>query len=332
MASLLDGQTLTTFYGAPALKAYVEQPAVYITHLDQVRSVSTGAAIRVAYVDTGVDFYHPALQPWLDPGVDLVFGHTASELDGLSQAMASLLDQQSLSLLDGRFSFVLNQAMASLLDGGNSSEPFPNELGHGTLVAGIIHLVAPEARIVPIKAFDAYGNTTMSTIVEAVYTARDLGVDVLNLSFSLDGDSDIFRKALTDAKTSGMAIVASVGNEANGDSSYPSAYPSVIGVAASDFNDRLATFSNYGKSVSVVAPGSFVVSTVPGGKYAAAWGTSFSAPIVSGAIALVASQKPNGQSAGNMAINMADSIDGLNPGFENKLGRGRLNIQRALKK
>jgi thermitase len=138
--------------------------------------------------------------------------------------------------------------------------------------------------------------------------------------------------ALTDAKTTGMAIVASVGNDATSDSNYPAGYPSVIGVAATDFNDRLATFSNYGKSVSITAPGAYVVSTVPGGKYAAAWGTSFSAPIVSGAIALAVSLRPNGQAGGMMAVNMADAIDSLNPGFENKLGRGRLNIQRTLKK
>jgi subtilisin family serine protease len=332
MASLLDGQSLTTFYGTTVLNSYVHQPAVQITQLDGTRSLSTGAATRVAYIDTGVDFYHPALRPWLDPGVDLVYNRTASEFDGLSQAMASLLDQQMASLLDKRFLFVLNQAMASLLDGGGDSAAFPPALGHGTLVAGIIHLFAPESRIVPIKAFDAYGNTTMFTIVDAVYRARDLDVDVLNMSFSINSDSDVLQKAIADIRARGISTVASVGNDASdARDMYPSAYTGVIGVAATDFNDRIASFSNFGKSVSVSAPGAYVVSTVPGGKYAAAWGTSFSAPIVSGTIALLASGRAHAQADSAAAVTTADFIDNLNPGFENKLGKGRVNVGRALR-
>ena len=331
MASLPDGHTLTTFYGTVVLESYVNQPAVNITRLSQARHLGSGAAARVGYIDTGVDFYHPALRPWLDPGVDLVYGRTASELDGLDQMMATLLDQQMATLLDKRFLFVLNQAMASLLDGGNGGDVFPPQLGHGTLVAGIIHLFAPAARIVPIKAFDANGNTTMYTIIEAVYRARDLDVDVLNMSFSVGDDSVVFRKAVAEAQARGIVVVASVGNDAiEATNLYPAAFPQVVGVSATDFNDRLASFSNYGKSVSVTAPGAYVVSTAPGGRYAAAWGTSFSAPIVSGTIALLASGRGHGQADSAAALTTADSIDALNPGFERKLGKGRVNVLRAL--
>ncbi len=332
MASLLDGNTLTTFYGTTVLQSYIDQPAVGITQLNESRNLSTGAATRVAYIDTGVDFSHPALAPWLDPGVDLVFDRSASELDGLSQQMASLLDEQMASLLDKRFLFVLNQAMASLLDSGNEADGFPPVLGHGTLVAGIIHLFAPEARIVPIRAFDAYGNTTMFQIVEGVYRATALDADVINMSFSIDEDSDVLRRAIVDARSHGVVLVASAGNNASDSRNvYPAAYAQVIGVGATDFNDRIASFSNYGESVSIVAPGAYVVSTVPGGKYAAAWGTSFSAPIVSGAIALLASGRGHGQSDWTLTVATADFIDDLNPGYERKLGKGRVNVQKALK-
>ncbi len=330
--SLLDGHTLTTFFGTVVLKSYVDQPALALTRVNDVRSISTGAATRVAYIDTGVDFGHPALRPWLDPGVDLVFNRTASELDGLSEQGVSLLDEQGVSLLDKRFVFVLNTSMAAIL-GSGGPDHFPEALGHGTLVAGIIHLVAPEARIVPIKAFDAYGNTTMFTIVEAVYRARDLNADVLNMSFSINEDSAALQRALVDAQAAGIALVASAGNDSsNTRDLYPAAYGTVIGVAATDFNDRLASFSNFGKSVSVAAPGAYVVSTVVGGRYAAAWGTSFSAPMVSGTIALLASQRGWGHSDSAFVLNTADFIDNLNPGFESQLGKGRINVRRALKR
>jgi subtilisin family serine protease len=332
MASLLDGQTLTTFYGTTVLQSYVNQPAVTITHLSDVRNISTGAGTHIAYIDTGVDFTHPALAPWLDPGVDVLNNSSASELDGLSQQMASLLDQQMASLLDQRFTFLLDQAMASLLDSDNSSGVLPPDFGHGTLVAGVLHLAAPGARIVPIKAFNPWGNTTLFAITQGIYQATQMRVDVLNMSFSTTQDSPAFRKAIQDAHAAGLAIVASIGNDAAGTVTYyPASYPNVIGVAATDFSDRLAGFSNYGSGVSLDAPGAFVVSTVPGGKYAAAWGTSFSAPLVSGEIALLASSRSQGNSDSQHVINTADSIDSLNPGFAGMLGKGRINALQAMK-
>jgi subtilisin family serine protease len=222
--------------------------------------------------------------------------------------------------------------MASLLDGGNDNGSFPPEFGHGTLVAGVLHVVAPNARLVPIKAFDAYGNSSMFTIIEGVYRARDLDVDVLNMSFSTSQDSVTLRKAIADAEASGIAIAASVGNEGSLITSiYPASDARVVGVGATDFANHIASFSNYGAPVSVMATGAFVVSTAPGGKYAAAWGTSFSAPIVSGTLALLASAGGYGHSDTSQVVNTADNIDGFNPGFTGKLGRGQLNAQRALK-
>src|SRR5215471_1556712 len=192
IASQIDGQTMTTFYGSTVLQAYVNQRAVAITHVSDVRNMSTGAGTRIAYIDTGVDFHHPALAPWLDAGVSVLNSTSVSELDALSQEMASLLDQQMSSLLDNRLVFVLDQVMAFLLNGGTqnsqtsqNSGNFPPDFGHGTLVAGVLHLVAPQARIVPIKAFDPAGNTTMFALTQAVYQAIQMRVDVLNMSFSM---------------------------------------------------------------------------------------------------------------------------------------------------
>src|SRR5882724_5002224 len=332
MMALLDGQTTTSFNGTTVLKAYAEQRAMTVIGADQVRKISTGAGTRVAYIDTGVDPMHPALRPWLEPGVDVVNDRSASELDGLSQDMMSLLDQDMMSLLDHKLIFLLNGSLASILNSAAGSSAFPPAFGHGTLVAGTIHVVAPDARLVPIKAFDAYGYTTMFNLIESVYKAIDLDVDVLNMSFSTMENSDIFRKTLDTAKEEGIAIVASAGNNArDGNGLYPAAYTSVFGIAATDLNDRLASFSNYGTGVSATAPGAYVISTLPGGKYAAVWGTSFSAPVVSGAMALLASNRGHGKSSATLVINTADSIDALNPGYEKKLGKGRINVRQALR-
>jgi subtilisin family serine protease len=328
----LDDHTLTTFFGTNVLKAYVIQPALALVHANDVRGISTGAGTRVAYIDTGVDPYHPALLPWLDPGVDLLNNRSASEFDGLSDAGASLLDDAGASLLDIRFSFILDDAGASLLDGGYNGVSFPSALGHGTLVAGAIHAVAPNATLIPIKAFDPWGQTTMFLIIQGVYYARDRGVDVLNMSFSTYQYSVILRKAIADASAAGVSVVAAAGNDGLQVSNiYPASYEGVVGTGATDFSDHIAGFSNYGKAVDVVATGAFVVSTAPGGRYAAAWGTSFSAPLVSGAIAVIAATGKYGRSDSLRVVNTADNIDALNAGYGKQLGKGRINLRRALK-
>jgi subtilisin family serine protease len=313
-----DVQTMTTLNGAPVLQVYAQQPAVQLIHLDQAQTISTGAGTRIAFIDTGVDPSHPALQPWLDPGIDVIADGTGSEFDGLSQGMIDMLDQGMIDVLDP--------------DQVNSPvQTAPTYFGHGTMVAGLIHLAAPNARLVPIKAFDAYGNTTNFAVINAIYQAINAGVDVLNMSFTSVQSSQILRAAINAAKGSGIAMVAAVGNDGADESLYPAAYPTVIGVAATDLNDHLTGFSNYGSAVTVTAPGAYLVSTFPGGRYAMVWGTSFSTPLVSGTIALVTSVRSHGLSNSQMVVNFADPIDNLNPLFQKMLGTGRIDAFSALK-
>jgi subtilisin family serine protease len=335
MAALLDGQARVNFYGTNVLNDYVNQPALQIIRVRETRNISTGAGTRIAYIDTGVDADHPALRPWLDPGIDLVGTGSVSEFDGLSADLSAWVNRNTPTQLDNRLAFVLRQSMAALLDdgsGGGTSSDLPPVFGHGTLVAGLLHVVAPAARIVPIRAFDTYGKTTIFKLAEGIYRASDLDVDVLNMSFSTTEVSPTLQRAILYARSKNVALVASGGNESSDVAGiYPAASPLVVGVAATDFNDRLATFSNYGSAISLSAPGSFVVSTAPGGRYAMAWGTSFSAPIVAGSIALVSSLYPQGLQDVEMVVNTADPIDDQNPGYERQLGSGRLNLQNALK-
>ena len=297
---LLDKKTI--FNGVEVPEAYAQQPALSIIEADQVRAISTGAATRIATIDTGVDFNHPALRPWLAAGVDLVNGTSASEYDGL------------------------------ITDTGASSKAMiPSAFGHGTLVAGLIHVVAPNALIVPIKTFDPYGRTSLFKVVQAVYQAIELKADAVNMSFSSGEDSPALRAAVSAARAAGVAVVSSMGNGGmQTDVIYPAAYNGAYGVSATDFQDRLAPFSNYGKSVSISAPGANVISTAPGGRYASVSGTSFSAPLVSGTIALLASLQNRGVAKGALVVATAEPIDQKNPGFEKMIGRGRVNARLAL--
>jgi len=332
MADLLEGRALTTFYGVSVLQAYAEQPALDVIRVREVRSLSTGAGTRVAFIDTGVDLLHPALQPWLEPGLDLVNGSSASELDGLGHGMSDLLDHSMTDLLDDRFFFILNSSLSSLLNGSSDNSTIPPAFGHGTMVAGLIHVVAPQATIIPIKAFDVYGQTTLFRLIEGVYAAIESNADVLNMSFSTTMNSNTLQRSLDKAQAAGIALVAAVGNDGQDvRDRYPAAYATVLGVAATDLDDRLTSFSNYGRNVSVTAPGAFVVSTAPGGKYAIAWGTSFSAPIVAGGIAILSSEPNRGQANGSLIVTTADSIDAMNPGLETKLGKGRINLRQAFR-
>ena len=332
MAALLDGQTITNFYGTDVLKAYVDQTALQIIGAPDTRNISTGTGTRIAFIDTGVDADHPVLRPWLDPGIDLVGNGSISEFDGVSLDLGAWVRGNAASAVDSRLSFLLKQSMAALLDDGSGETTppgFPPAFGHGTLVAGVLHAVAPLARLVPIRAFDPYGNTTLFKLAEGIYRGADLGVDVLNMSFSSTEVSKTLQQAIIYAHGKGIALVASVGNESrDAGSVYPAAYPLVCAVAATDFNDRLAPFSNYGSIVSISAPGAYVISTAPGGRYAMAWGTSFSAPIVSAAIALVASlgAHSRGSQSTSFVTTGAVPIDDKNPEHVRELGGGRVYL------
>jgi hypothetical protein len=134
----------------------------------------------------------------------------------------------------------------------------------------------------------------------------------------------------------GSLIVASAGNEGGSIPDYPASYRNVLSVASVLGNDQRASFSNFNTSVGISAPGKDIISTmpldqVPSG-YGVEMGTSMSAPIVSGAAALVATKYPDlsPQQLAAVLRAGADDIDSLNPDFQYQLGSGRLNIQRAL--
>src|SRR5947209_4654821 len=177
----LGNATVVPFFGSQVLSSYLTQPAVVLTRSTEAHQFfATGAGI-VAVIDTGVDPNHPVLKASLVPGFDFTRNlpgipsefadlgqSTASILD---QSTASILDQSTASILDQGTILILNQSTASILDQSTASildtRQVPRTFGHGTMVAGIIHLVAPTAQIMPLKAFEADGTAHLFDILRA---------------------------------------------------------------------------------------------------------------------------------------------------------------------
>jgi thermitase len=157
------------------------------------------------------------------------------------------------------------------------------------MVAGLIHLVSPAAKIMPVKVFTGTGVSTLSNIVSGIHWAADHGADVISMSFSSTESSQELQSAIQYANSKGVICVAAAGNDGEQTMVFPAGYhSSVIGVASTNDRDIRSSFSNYGNAlVTVAAPGEGVVTIYPGNNYAEAWGTSFSTPLVAGGAALL---------------------------------------------
>ena len=328
---------INRFTGAPEWSAYQNQPAAGIVRVAAAQQFASGAG-TVAILDTGADFTHPVLASSLVLGWDFVnnlpggyavpldlVSATGSVLDQsttsiLDQSTTSILDQSTTSILDQSTTSILDQSTTSILD---TSKPL-NEYGHGTMTAGVIHLVAPTARLLPVKVFDANGGSCLSLILEGIYYAVDQGAKVIGMSFSMRQGSAELQRAIAYANSMGVILVASAGNEGQPIVVYPAGYKQVLGIGSTNNQDGRSTFSNYGSVVSLAAPGEAIVTTYPQNRYAAGWGTSFSAPFVAGGAALLV--QLNGQitpSAAKQALSQAVAVG-------QGLGAGRLDLVRAV--
>jgi subtilisin family serine protease len=301
----LPGRTLVSFFGSTVPSNYRSQTATNIIRLGAARAATrlTGSG-TVAIIDTGADPGHPALTGVLVPGYDFTRDRPGfSELADLVPAVAARLQQSSTSILDAQNTLqlnsssmaILNQSSTSILDQSSTSilDSTLAEFGHGTMTAGIVHLVAPTAKIMPLKAFRADGSSNLSDIIRAIYYAADHGANVISMSFSMTQPSPGLEAAVEYALSMNVITIASAGNDGIKTLVYPASYNGVQGVGSSTNGDLRSAFSNYGSGVvTFAAPGEGVITTYPGGNYAAGWGTSFSTPMVAGAAALVLQARP----------------------------------------
>lgn len=287
--SYLTDKTPYSYYGATVWHGYVFQPGNQLIRTNATHSAysAAGSGITVADIDTGVDPNHPVLKASLITGYDFTRNQSGgSEMSDVSQSTVAVLDGDKIAQVSQSTVAVLDQSTVAVLD-GNGYEAF----GHGTMTAGIIHLAAPQAKIMPLKAFQANGTGYNSDILRAIYYAVGHGAKVINMSFNYTTNSKELANAINYATAQGVICVAAAGNSGVQANVYPAALKNVIDVASTSNYDVPSTFSNYGAPpVWLAAPGEGVMTTYPFGTYAAGWGTSFSAPYVSGTVALLASQ------------------------------------------
>ena len=316
------------YYGTVVTHGYAAQPAAQIIRLtDAQNGFNIAGAGIVAVIDTGVDVNHPVLVPVLLQGYDFTRNQPgASEWLDVPQLQpetsASSQNQQPV-MVQQSSAAVLDQSSAAVLDNGGSST---SDFGHGTMTTGLIHLVAPKAQILPLKAFGSNGQGYLSNIVAALYYAVQHHANVVNMSFDVSSPSQALSQAISYANQSGLVLVAAAGNENTSAPVYPAALnSSVMGIASTSDYDTRSTFSNYGNTdVWIAAPGEYVISTFPGGTYAAASGTSFSSPLVAGSADLMLSVKPslNQKSAASAFSHAIQLTPDLN--------HGRLDVYQAI--
>jgi thermitase len=304
-----------TYYGSTAWRSYLVQPASEIVRLPEAHcSLRATGAGTVAVIDTGVDPEHPTLKPVLTQGYDFLRNSNAvSEL--LGQTLSNLGDA-GVIWVNPSTAAVVNQASSHVVD-----DPDHTAYGHGTMVAGVVHLMAPTAKIMPLRAFGPDGKGRTSDLLRAVYYAANKGAKVINMSFSRPTPSRELKLALDYASARGVILVGSAGNDGKATLAYPAAYDNVIGVASTTNDDQRSSFSNYGSNlVTLAAPGEGVITPFPGGGFAAATGTSFSTPIVSGAAALLVGLK--GTASASQVASALSHAQFLTP----DLGYGRTNL------
>ena len=300
-AAAPDPSTQSFFFPVASIlrPSQANRPGIFLTTPEP--RTNLGEGIIVAVIDTGVD---PSLAGFGDGTV----------LEGVS--------------------FVPNTgSSADVGDGVDSDGDGDTDelVGHGTFVASIIQLVAPEAQILPIRVLDSDGKGNMFRVAQGIEAAVTAGAKVINVSLGSTANVDVVNDVIEEANLLGITVIAAVGNEGSQLVVYPAANPGVIAVASLNGDLSPAAFTNYGVHTSIAAVGTELVGATPDGSNLSS-GTSFSAALVSGAAAAILSVDPTLQPSevktrlASTATPIADpkgTYDGL-------LGAGALDIQGAL--
>ncbi len=263
-----------------------------------------GDGVVVAVIDTGLDLNHPVFTDRLVPGWDFLDGDARAQDEGVG-----------------------------------------DNYGHGTAVAGVVLQVAPLAKIMPLRVLDAGGQGDTDDLVLAINWAVEHGAKVINVSLGAQQTSVAVEKVLEKAKNRGVAVVASSGNSGDKNVTFPASgalkesYKSaLVSVGSVNANDEKSTFSTYRKDmVEIVAPGEAVFTAYPDSRVIYWSGTSFAAPMVSGALALALGQPNLDKKVAELPNLVTEKVmDKLydvpvnGALYKDGLGKGRLDLKQFL--
>lgn len=261
-----------------------------------VHPYNKGTGVKVAIIDTGIDYNHPDLDGNYKGGYNFVSNnYDPNDDNGHGTHVAGIIAAEE----------------------------------NGIGVVG----VAPEASLYAVKVLDSTGSGTFSNVIAGIDWSVNNGMQVISMSLGANEGSISLKNAVDNANSSGVVVVAAAGNDGNSAGTtdtvdYPARYDSVIAVAATDSSNTRASFSSTGPAVEVSAPGVSVYSTIPGG-YGYKSGTSMATPHVTGTAALIIASNPNLTNVEVRQILRNTSTDLGDPGKDNKYGYGLINANKA---
>ncbi|HHM23925.1 MAG TPA: hypothetical protein ENJ23_02695, partial [Bacteroidetes bacterium] len=279
-----------------------EQWGLKAAHFSGAWKLSRGSPqVPIVLIDTGIDTAHEDLsgQIWINPGEDVNHNGRAdpADLNGIDDDGNGFVDDVA------GWDFV---DAPRYPDSGDYRDPDPDpadEHGHGTAIAGIlvaragnglgISGAAPESRVVNLRAGTSQGVLEEDDVGAAILYAVDMGFRIISMSFGDVAITPFLRDVIRYAHGRGVIMLASSGNSGDDVMHYPSGLSETVSVGASSESGYRASFSSYGSSLDLLAPGLRILTTRRGGGYEEVSGTSAAAPFVSAAVALMLSLRPD---------------------------------------
>ncbi|MBI5474961.1 MAG: S8 family serine peptidase, partial [Ignavibacteriae bacterium] len=322
---------------------YSQQYALTKMLVPQAWDVNQGdTSVVIGIVDSGVETGHTDLSAniWRNPG--------ENGADGLGRdKRTNNVDDDGNGYVDDWQGWDFGGADYNNVVGDNNPNPFGSNTAHGTSVAGCASAstnnsigvagIGFKCRLLAVKTAadnDTRDNGLAYIIAgyQGITYAALMGADVINCSWGGSGGSQVEQDLINAATQQGSLVVVAAGNAGTSTPQYPAAYQNTISVASTGTTDTKSSFSSYGMTVDVAAPGENVRTTVYSQTYGGQYGTSFSSPNAAGVAGLIKAANPSftPQQVGERLRVTADNINSSNPSYTDLLGKGRVNAWRAL--